>query len=429
MSRHARLTWLALIPLLAAPLLPACDRGSEPPDATPHPAVLDPEQPWHGDHRAALDELIATHGNTSPGYDAEHPPVAVFDWDNTVIKNDIGNGTFFWFLAHDVYRVPQDGEWSRTSRYLTPAALAALEKACGGHAAGAPLPTSTDTDCAAELMTIYEDRKTTGGDGAWIQEGYDHRAFVPAYAWLAQLLSGYTPGEVRDLARQAIDDQLAAPVGATQTVGGREGFPGYIRIYEPMRNLVERLQAGGFDVWVVSASPEPIVETFAERIGVDRAHVVGIRTLVDGDGRLTSELARCGPQTEGESAPIITYIDGKRCFIDEVIFGGPGTLTPNPDPAKRPVLVAGDAVTDISMLHDATALRLVIDRQKPEVLCHALAGTDGTWLVQPMFLEPLPARSEPYPCSTTACKDRQGQPTPCLGADGQPIPDQPAPAG
>lgn len=422
---------LPLILLLTLSLgLPACDRDDGDPLAAggpaPPPPLLDASFPWAEGHHAALEELIRTHGKDGTGYDAEHPPVAVFDWDNTVIKNDIGNGTFYWFLQHDVYRAPPAGDWSRTSAHLTPAALAALTAACDQHHPDGTLATSKDRDCAQEMLTIYHDHVTTGGDPAWLEQGYDRRAFDPAYAWLAQLLAGYEHGVIRDHSRGAIDQLLSASEGQTQTVAGRDGLPGYVRIYEPMRDLIQVLQENGFDVWIVSASPEPIVQMFAERVGVPWDHVVGIRTLEGPDGKLTADLAGCGPVEDGGNT-LIPYVEGKRCWIDKAIFGGPGRLESHPDAARRPVFVAGDAVTDIAMLHDATALRLVIDRHELEVLCHALAGTGGTWLIQPMFLEPLDARTDPYPCATTACRGRDGAPGPCLDASGAPLADQSGP--
>jgi hypothetical protein len=87
------------------------------------------------------------------------------------------------------------------------------------------------------------------------------------------------------------------------------------------------------------------------------------------------------------------------------------------------------------MLRDAAGLRLLIDRHKPEVSCRAQHDAGATWLVEPMFNAPLPPRTEPLPCSTSACSDGAGRPTPCLDEAGQPIPDQPsrgasaAPAG
>src|SRR5687768_17795066 len=41
------------------------------------------------------------------------------------------------------------------------------------------------------------------------------------------------------------------------------------------------------------------------------------------------------------------------------------------DAQHRPVMVAGDSDTDIAMMKDATALKLVINRNKVQLMCNA----------------------------------------------------------
>src|SRR5690606_31767727 len=57
-------------------------------------------------------------------------------------------------------------------------------------------------------------------------------------------------------------------------------------------------------------------------------------------------------------------------------------------------------------------------------MCRAYDDADGTWLVNPMFIEPLPQRSEPYPFSSTGYTRPNGSTRPVLPADGTVIPDQ-----
>ncbi|MEJ8645028.1 hypothetical protein WKI68_34990 [Streptomyces sp. MS1.HAVA.3] len=99
---------------------------------------------WHGDNQARLQELVDRHGLCNPYRPGRAKPVAVFDWDNTVVKNDVGDATMFWLLRNGRIRQPAAGDWSTTSRFLTPAAATALADACAALARpGAPLPTGT----------------------------------------------------------------------------------------------------------------------------------------------------------------------------------------------------------------------------------------------------------------------------------------------
>lgn len=57
-------------------------------------------------------------------------------------------------------------------------------------------------------------------------------------------------------------------------------------------------------------------------------------------------------------------------------------------------------------------------------MCRAYDDTDGRWVINPMFIEPLPRKTDPYPCSTTAYNAPDGGHTPLLRPDGSVVPDQ-----
>jgi len=392
------------------------------PAAPPPPApaaILDASLPWFADNRARLEDLIRKNGRSSPSYDAAHPPIATFDWDNTVARNDVGDATLAWMLLHDKIRQPPGGDWKQTSRWLTDGAASALARACGRLAQpGAPLPTSGDKACATEIATIDGDGKTTSGAPAFA--GYNHRRLEPRYAWAASLQAGWTPDEVRAFAEQAIAESLARPIGAMQLVGAVK-VDAWLRFNEQIRNLIDAFTKNGIEVWIISASSQYIAEPFAARIGIPAARVVGIRALLDGNGRLGYHLAGCGDVKDGEDA-MVTYIDGKRCWINKSIFSVESTKQMEIAP-RRQLFAAGDSDTDVTFLRDATGLRLAINRNRTELMCFAYANRDGKWLVNPMFIEPFPRRETPYPCASTACSDASGAPIPCRDETGV-LPDQ-----
>jgi hypothetical protein len=366
---------------------------------------------WTDGNRSALNRLLADRGRFSETWDPERRPVAVFDWDNTVMKNDIGDATLFWMIANDKVLQPPNRDWRRTSGALTASAAIALSSACDGLASpGEPLPTSANPACATAIVQIYNSGRTPAGAPAWRPELTT--TMNSAYAWAAQLLAGYAPSEVRAFAESAYEENASAPIGARQSVGAVTGLNGYVRIYDQMQDLIFALQENGFDVWVVSASPQNVVEAVAAHVGVPEHRVIGIRAVVT-DGRLTYDLQGCGPVNDAANT-LITFDRGKRCWINKVIFHEPvsAQLEPNPDPTKRPVLVAGDSDTDIAMMKDATELKIAINRNKVQLMCNAYANAGGKWLVQPMFIEPRGQRSSAYACTTT------------LDHDGAPIVDE-----
>jgi len=363
---------------------------------------------WVQANRDAINAMLAKHGIASGTFDPAKRPVAVFDWDNTVLKNDIGDATFAWMVKHDVILQPPNKDWGLTSPELTADAKAALKAACdAAAAAGSPLPTSTNAGCAAEIMSIYYNGKTTISNDAWPSKGVTTTTNY-AYGWASQLQAGHSPSEVRSWAVAAFEENVGNPVGSKQIVGGVE-MAGYVRVYDQIRDLAETLTENGFDVWILTASPQYVVEAISEEIGVPPHRVVGIRPTLTG-GKITYGFQGCGTLTDGQTS-LITFYNGKRCWINKVIFGEPpaSQLAPNPDPSKRPVFVAGDSDTDLAMLKDATVLKLVIERNKIEVSCNAYANHQNKWLHQPMFIEPKPAPTAgAFDCP--AAKDPEGNP-------------------
>ncbi len=380
---------------------------------------LDKKLTWSGDNRAKLQKMIDERGTCS-GKGGPRP-VAAFDWDNTVVKNDITDATLAWALNHDKILRPKS--WRDTSTWLTPAADRALTKACGTSVpAGRPLPTSKNTACADEIFEIREKSQTMSGEAAFAGE-WNHRRTVPGYAWIPQLFAGRTPATVTAYAERARAEQLAAPIGRKQTVG-THSIAGYIRYYDQQKDLIRTLKAAGFDVYIVSASSEPIAEAWSGGVGLDRKHTIGIRNVLDRHGRLTTGIKGCGGVADGPGGAL-PYMDGKRCMINQEIFKIKGAAAwKQQDPAHRIALGAGDADTDVTFVNDATGAHVAINRNKAELMCRAFDDADGRWVANPMFIDPMPHKPGTYPCATTGATLPDGSHAPVRRADGSVIPDQ-----
>lgn len=378
---------------------------------------------WYGDNAELIQTAIDSYGRCSwpKGRTPQVRPYAVFDWDNTVIKNDISDQTIFWMLRHDKILQPPGRNWHNTSRYMTDAGAAALRKACGSLARpGKPLPTSTNVTCADEILSVRKTQQTTSGEEVFA--GANERYMEASYAWVSQIQQGYRPAKLRAIAAKARDAALRAPIGATQQVGSSTETA-WIRYYAEIRDLIKTLKKAGIEPWIVSASPKEFADVWGTGVGIDRAHTIGIEQLTT-RGKLNGHLRGCGGHADGTDS-IMTYIDGKRCFINQTILGvkGPRAMKPMPR-AFRPVLAGGDATTDVSMLRDAVGVHVVLNRNKDELMCHAYDNADGKWAVNPMFIKPLPRKEGLYPCSTTAYTDAQGNPGPVRRNDGSILPDQ-----
>ncbi|WP_257156003.1 HAD family hydrolase [Streptomyces sp. Ru87] len=381
--------------------------------------------PWYGENRERLQSVIDTYGTCSgprSGPGRGDRPVAVFDWDNTVTKNDITDLAVAWALKHDKILRPES--WSDTSPWLTEEAVRTLTEACGTEVpAGEPLPTSTDTDCTDEIFSIRSEAALTNGHDAFAGD-WNSRRTLPQYAWVPQLFAGHTEAEVTAYARKSRAEALAAPVGATQRVGSHT-LHAYARYYPQIVDLIRTLRKAGFEVWVDSAGATPVTVAWTGGVGVDREHTIAIRNVLDRRGRITYVQEGCGGEPDSAGGAVMPYIEGKRCRLNEEAFGvtGPNAWRKQP-PEKRPVIGAGDSDTDVTIVGDATGAHLVVNRNKPELMCRAYDNADGAWVVNPMFIDPLPRKDDGYPCSTTGYTRPDGTLGPVLREDGSVIPDQ-----
>jgi HAD superfamily phosphoserine phosphatase-like hydrolase len=210
-------------------------------------------------------------------------PLAVFDWDNTCAKGDIGEAVMDELDKRD----PRD-RWSEYSRL------------------------------------IKEQGKPA------------------AYTYAACQMAGMTEVQLRQLTAEVIEECLASR---------------RIQKRPEMQDLIGTLHRHGWQVWIVSASSQAMVEVFARSYGIAAERVIGVRLQKDSAGRLLPKLD--GP---------LTFRAGKVQAIEKYIG-----LTPS--------FAAGDTDTDIDMLRSARH-RLLIDSGNPEA---RQAAAEGGWWVQPAW--------------------------------------------
>ena len=389
---------------------PLADAAVAMPCGTLVPSTIAADAAWYGTNRTDLMTWLDTAACTSAGYDPAHKPRALFDWDNTLSKNDFGDAITFYMIAQGKVLQPPGQNWKTTSAFMTDAAAAALATACGTTvAAGSPLPTNTNTACADQMINIYTSSGTWATTPAFA--GWNWRWIEPTYAWTAQLLAGYTHAEIQAFMVAAVTPQLTNAVGSVQTVGTITGLNNWLRVYDQQKELVKAAQTRGYDVWIITASPQDAIAAVSQLAGIAPDHVVGIRSTVDANNKLTYRFEGCGPLADGQGE-MISYIQGKRCFINKFIYGDTtARAIDRRADGKRQVFAAGDSDTDVEFLRDAT-YKFVLNRNKKELMCNAYYGANDSWRINPMFIGPKLVASA-YQCPTAACKDENGASVPC----------------
>ncbi len=109
------------------------------------------------------------------------------------------------------------------------------------------------------------------------------------------------------------------------------------KIYPQMRELLANLQAYGFEIWILSASPEVLYQQFIhEELGIPVERILGVKSVVRND-TITNSLVVPVPQDEGKAAALQTFIK------------------------VRPLFVAGNSRGDMEMMNESVGIKLIVN--------------------------------------------------------------------
>lgn len=117
------------------------------------------------------------------------------------------------------------------------------------------------------------------------------------------------------------------------------------KMYPEMKALIANLENFGFEVWILSASPELLYQRFcAEQLGLPEDRILGVKSRVGEGGVVTDELVYPVSQDEGKADVVRTFIKAD------------------------PLFVGGNSRGDLEMMETSVGLKIMInpDDKKPE---------------------------------------------------------------
>ncbi|MCB8994224.1 MAG: haloacid dehalogenase-like hydrolase [Bacteroidales bacterium] len=115
----------------------------------------------------------------------------------------------------------------------------------------------------------------------------------------------------------------------------RKAYQG--KFYPEMKELIANLKEYGFEVWILTASPEILYQKFvAEELGIPYTHIVGAKCVI-ANGKTTGEIIPPIPQDDGKASSIETFIKA------------------------RPLIVGGNSRGDLDMLNESVGLKIVVN--------------------------------------------------------------------
>ncbi|OGS12471.1 MAG: hypothetical protein A2234_05660 [Elusimicrobia bacterium RIFOXYA2_FULL_58_8] len=145
------------------------------------------------------------------------------------------------------------------------------------------------------------------------------------------------------------------------------------KIFQPMRLLIDRLKENGFEIWVVSASPEALYQQFLSRaLQIPITNIIGVKSIVS-QGVTTDEIVVPVPQDKGKKEAIETFIQ------------------------ETPLLAAGNSRGDREMIETSRGLRIMVNPDEHletgETESVAEYAKKNNWLV--VRINDLPEQKNP----------------------------------
>lgn len=109
------------------------------------------------------------------------------------------------------------------------------------------------------------------------------------------------------------------------------------KFFHVMTQLLDNLKDNGFEIWIITASPEILYQKFlSEKLGIPKNRVLGVNSLVKRG--IISEIL----------IPPIPYSSGKRFAIETFI-------------KAKPLLAAGNTMGDLEMISFSSDMKIVVN--------------------------------------------------------------------
>lgn len=277
----------------------------------------------------------------------------VFDFDNTCVIHDIQEVTYNYMIDNLVFKMDKkvfsenlkkdvagEGKIDELIKSLAQAYDFLYDNYIEAENRDLDLIKETKEykNFAAELRYLYK----------YIGVVYDD---IIRTVWGTYLFSGFTAEDFKEIGKAAVEsafNETLAIEKAKNVKGNIEAvFRRGLRAIPEIEELITQLRKTGRRVFIVSASHEELVKSYACRVlGFGEDEVYGMRSKKDDDGVYYGAYENNYPPTQN---------DGKSRLISQFLV---------PKFGKGPSFVAGDSNGDSFMMKDfaETELCLIIDR-------------------------------------------------------------------
>ncbi len=125
------------------------------------------------------------------------------------------------------------------------------------------------------------------------------------------------------------------------------------KFYPEMQELIANLKAYGFEIWVLTASPEILYQSFvSENLGIPKNRILGVKSVISGN-KVTNQIVNPIPQNYGKAEAIQTFIKTK------------------------PLFVAGNSRGDMEMMQESVGLKLIVNPDNEKIFDTSAGDLSG----------------------------------------------------
>ncbi len=168
-------------------------------------------------------------------------------------------------------------------------------------------PFFPESDIAAEMEKLRKTDPKVFMDQVWKYYGakIETEGLGVGYRWSTWIFSGRSSRELQETAH-TIWERFQNDSSADT-----------VQAFQPMSDLVKELNQIGVKIWIVTASPEPVIQVVSEKWGIPKENVLGMR-LLEKNGVLSSDLIE--PFTYGiGKVNLINHSNGDQGY--DIAFG------------------------------------------------------------------------------------------------------------
>lgn len=159
------------------------------------------------------------------------------------------------------------------------------------------------------------------------------------------LLHGNNVG--MEYVQRRIDFLSGLSINQVEQIGDQMFHEKYeTKFYPEVKQLLANLEDYGFEIWVVTASPEILYQKFvSESLGIPLNRIIGVKSVIH-NGEVTTTLIQPIPQDAGKAETIQTFIKAK------------------------PLFVAGNSRGDLEMMNESAGLKMIINPDDSKKMEH-----------------------------------------------------------